>query len=240
MTRRPNQLTILAKKIVGGYRPEGIILLEAGGAEKRGSVHLDLVVVKETSKPPPQRRGEVEGLLSGSEASVDVAVYTPDELHYLYSIGDPFIHRIMREGRLVYMRKATMLWVAEAKEELESAMVLNDHKLNKAACYHSRQAVEKGLHAMIMSKVKSPETSDDIVELYNRANALGFKTGLSVEDVVYVNSFGVHRYPVEDALLPRLRPSGEDAERAIDCARRLVEKLALVKTPKSLDTETQC
>lgn len=226
------ELAKIAKRVVGKYRPEGLVLLETGSDEKGGNVHFDLVVLKETAKPPPQRRAEVEGLLTDSETPFDVAVYTSDELQYLYSIGNPFIHRIMREGKLLYTKQATTLWVADAEEELASAVVLYDHEKYKAACYHSRQAVEKGLRAMIMSKARSPETTDDMVELYNRATALGFKTGLSVEDAVYVNSVSVHGYPVEEALLPRLSPGREDAEKAVDCARRLVEKLAFVKGPK--------
>lgn len=221
------KLAKLTKDIVAGYRPDVVVLSKTSDQEKGHNTHLDLVILKETTQPPAQRRAAVEVLI-GEEAAVaaDVAVYTSDELRYLYSIGSPFIHRIMQEGRLLYMKNATMLWVADAKEEFESAKVLHEHGHHKTACYHCLGAIEKGLYAMIMSKAKSPEANDDIVELYNRANDLGFKTGLSVEDVVFANSFSKHKYPVEEALLPHFRPSREDAERAIDSARRLIEKLA--------------
>jgi HEPN domain-containing protein len=223
------KLSSLTKKIVAGYRADVIVLLETAAEEKGAKNHLDLAILKETPKPPPLRRAVVEALIADADIAIDVVVYTSDELRYLYSLGSPFIHRIMQEGRLLYMRKATMLWVADAVEELESAQVMYQHDRHKAACYHSLQAVEKGLHAIIMSKAKSPETTDDIVELYNRANALNFKTGLSVEDVVFVNSFSKHKYPVEEALLPHFRPNRDDAERAIDSARRLIDKLTTLK-----------
>lgn len=233
------ELTKIAKRIVGKYRPDSIILLRTIAEDKGGKNNLDLVILKETSKTPSQRRAEVEALITDTDRIVDVVVYTSDELCYLYSMGSPFIHRMMREGRLLYMKKATSLWAADAREDLESAKVLYEHDRHKAACYHSHQAVEKGLRAMIMSQPKSPETTDDIVELYNRATTLGFKTGLSMEDVVFVSSFSKHRFPVEEALLPHLRPSKEDAERAIDSARRLVEKLAFERANKAPHPEIQ-
>ncbi len=169
--------------------------------------------------------------LVGEEAAaaVDVAVYTTDELRYLYSTASPFIHRIMQEGRLLYMKKATALWIVDVREEFESAKLLYEHDQYKTACYHSLQTIEKGLYAMLMSKGKSPEATEDLVGLHKRANDLGLKTGLSVEDVVFVSSFSQHRYPVEEALLPHFRPNREDAERAIDSARRLIEKLSTIR-----------
>lgn len=224
------KLTKLTKNIVAGYRPDVVVFLETKDQEKGRNTHLDLVLLKETTQPPAQRRADVEAL-TGEEvaAAIDVVVYTSDELRYLYSTGSQFVHRIMQEGRLLYMKKATVLWIEDAGEEFESAKVLYEHERHKAACYHSFQTIEKGLHAMIMSKAKRPEPADDIVDLYNRANAMGLKTGLSVEDIVFVGSFSKHKYPVEEALLPHFRPSREDAERALDSARRLIEKLTPVK-----------
>lgn len=224
------KLAKLTKNIVAGYRPDAVVLSETTDQERGRNTHLDIVILKETTEPPTQRRAEVEALMGEETGSaIDVAVYNADELQYLYSIGSPFVHRIMQEGRLLYMKRATFLWIEDAKEEFESAKVLYGHDRHKAACYHSFLAIEKGLHAMIMSKAKSPEMKDDILDLYNATNAMGFKTGLSVEDVVFVSAFSKHKYPVEEALLPHFRPSREDAERAIDSARRLIEKLAMVR-----------
>lgn len=224
------KLAKLTRNIVSGYGPDAIVLLETRDQEKGLTTHLDLIVLKETTEPPARRRTDAEAFIGEvRELVIDIVVYTSSELGYLYSIGNPFIHRVMQEGRLLYMKKATMLWISDAREEFESAKVLYEHDLHKAACYHSLQAIEKGLRAMIMSKAKSPEGIDDIVELYNRVNGMGFKTGLSVEDVVFVDSFSRHKYPVEEALLPHFKPSEEDAERALDSARRLIEKLAAVK-----------
>lgn len=223
------KLAKLTKNIVAGYRPDVIVFLETKDQEKDCNTHLDLVILKETTQPPGQRRTEVESLLGEETAAeVDAAVYTSDELRYLYSISNPFVHRIMQEGKLLYMKKATALWITDAGEEFESANVLYRHDQYKTVCYHCLQAIKKGLHAMIMSKAKSPETTEDIVELYNKANDLGFKTGLSVEDVVFVSSFSKHKYRVEEALLPHFRPRREDAERAIDSAHRLIEKLSTI------------
>jgi HEPN domain-containing protein len=226
---RMKRLAAISKKIVTGYRPNAIVLLESGDRDAGAKTHLDLVILKETSQSPLQRRTEAESFLGEEAPAVDVTVYTSDEVRYLYSINSPFIHRIMREGKVLYMKNGSRLWTEDARDEFNAARVLYEHGLYRAACYHCLQAIEKGLHAMIMSKAKSPQSAEDIVELYHRAKDLGFKTGLSVEDVVFVGSFNKLRYPVEEALLPHFRPSREDAERAIDSARRLIEKLPAIK-----------
>ena len=222
-------LNAISKRLVKKYNPDRIILFgsRAKGNSDKGS-DIDLVIVKETKEPPLDRHIEVETLLADRAVPIDILVYTPDEIRHLYSIGSPFVEELMEKGRLLYMRKATSAWVREAEEELESARVLYEHGRYKSACYHSQQSVEKALKAMIIENGMRPERSHDIIELHNALKRIGYDSGLSMEDAVYLNSVYKGRYPTEEGLLPLGEPSRGDAERAVLAAESIIERLKLL------------
>lgn len=47
------------------------------------------------------------------------------------------------------MRKTTAIWIKDAEEELDSALILYEHEKYRPACYHVQQCVEKGLKALL-------------------------------------------------------------------------------------------
>lgn len=220
------ELNDISRRLIKEYDPEKIILFgsRAEGKDSEGS-DIDLVIVKETDKRPLDRRIEVETLLADRAVPIDLIVYTPDEIRRLYSMGSPFVEEIVEKGRLLYMRKATSAWMREAEEELGSASVLYEHERYKSACYHSQQAVEKGLKAVMIEKGKRPERTHDVVELHNAVAGMGVDSGLSVDDAVYLNSIYKGRYPTEEGFLPHGEPSKADTERAVLSAERLIERL---------------
>lgn len=220
------ELNDISRRLIKEYDPEKIILFgsRVEGKDSEGS-DIDLVIVKETDKRPLDRRIEVETLLADRAVPIDLIVYTPDEIRRLYSMGSPFVEEIVEKGRLLYMRKATSAWMREAEEELGSASVLYEHERYKSACYHSQQAVEKGLKAVMIEKGKRPERTHDVVELHNAVAGMGVDSGLSVDDAVYLNSIYKGRYPTEEGLLPHGEPSKADTERAVLSAERLIERL---------------
>ncbi len=92
---------ILADK----YTAEKIILF---GSRARGGFgkdsDFDLVVIKKTKAPFLRRMREVAKILSDARItqSADVLVYTPEEFAALSKRWNPFFHRILREGKIVY------------------------------------------------------------------------------------------------------------------------------------------
>lgn len=228
----------IRERLIAEYDPDRIILFgsAAQGTSRRGS-DIDLMIVKETDKRPLDRRIEVETLLSDRMIPVDVLVYTPDEVRQLYSLGSPFVEEVVETGRVLYMRKATAAWIRDAQDEFESASVLYEHEMYRSACYHSQQAVEKGLKAYIIEKGQKPERTHDIVELFNTVAQLGFDSRLSTEDAIYLNSIYKGRYPTEDGLLPHGEPSKTDTERAVQAAKRLIERLTLMVSDVPTYTE---
>ena len=218
----------VVNRLVECYQPDKVILY--GSCSKSGILgkgsDVDLLVVKDTTRRLVDRLIEVESLLSDRTLPLDIMVYTPDEMRRLFSLGSPFIEEVLEKGRLLYMRKATGSWIKEAKDEFDSAVILYDHEKYRGACYHSQQAVEKGLKALILEKGKKPERTHDIVELLNEVKDQGWDIELTVDDAVFLNSVYKGRYPTEEGLLPHGEPLREDAEKAVSAAEKLVNYLS--------------
>jgi predicted nucleotidyltransferase len=85
-----------------GYNPEKIILF---GSMARGDADeysdIDLIVVKETDQRFVQRLVDA-GSFIPPHLSVDVLVYTPDELKIMVEDGNPFIEKALKEGKVIY------------------------------------------------------------------------------------------------------------------------------------------
>lgn len=213
-------------RLVDYYKPDRIILFGSYGRKEFGNgSDIDLLIIKQTDKRPLERQIEIESLLADRSIPLDIIVYTPEEVRYLYSIGSPFIEEIVGKGRVIYMRKVTDAWIKDAEDELESAEILCEHGKYRGACYHSQQCIEKGLKAFILEKGKRPERIHDIVELHNEATSLGFDTGLSMDDAVFLNSIYKGRYPTEQGILPHGEPTHADAEKAVSVTRIFVGRL---------------
>lgn len=213
-------------RLIKQYNPEKIILF--GSYNKKHAnknSDIDLLIIKKTDKRPIDRQIEVEKILSDREIPLDILVYTPEEIRFLFSMGSPFIEDIMEKGRLLYMRKVTESWLKEANEEYDSAVILYEHQKYRGTCYHCQQSVEKCLKAMIFEKGKKPGRVHDILDLLSKTIKLGFETCLSIDDASFLNSIYRGRYPTEEGLLPHGEPSVKDAENAISLAKTLIGKV---------------
>jgi len=229
-----NTIDDVVRRLVEGYDPDRIILFGSHtmGRAREGS-DVDLLIVKETDKRPIDRRIEVESLLCDRQIPLDLLVYTPRELRDLYMMGSPFVEEVVESGRVLYMRKATGAWLAEARGELEMAAILLDHGKYRGACFHSQQCVEKGLKALILEKGRPLARTHDIVELRNLVTSDEWAVALSMDDAVFLNSIYRGRYPTEEGLLPHGEPTKEDARRALQAAENFVKDLrsALGESP---------
>jgi len=102
---RPPWLDEAVQRLRARLHPELILLFgsRARGTETRRS-DLDLLLVLRTEAPPLTRIGQVLELLADSPWPVEVIVYTPEE--FAARADTPFLRRILREGRVLYERRA--------------------------------------------------------------------------------------------------------------------------------------
>ena len=71
----------IVNKIASGYNPEKIILFGSHALGTPGeNSDVDLLVIKETDLPRPQRAVQVRKMIYGSMIPIDLIVYTPKEI----------------------------------------------------------------------------------------------------------------------------------------------------------------
>jgi len=209
----------ISARLIDAYGPDRIILFGSRALDEGGDESdIDLLIVKETNLRAIDRRVEVEKILIDRKVPLDIFVYTPAEMRYLYSVGSPFVEEVMETGKVLYMRKVTDSWIKDAEDELASAAILRERERFKGACYHSQQCVEKCLKALVMEKGQKFTKVHDIVELLAHAKRVGWEISLPMDDAVFLNSIYKGRYLTEEGLLPFGDPSREDAEKAVAAA----------------------
>lgn len=101
-------LEAVVRRLVEAYDPERIILFGSRARNTGASdADYDLLVVKDTTRRPLDRRMEVERVLADRAVALDLTVYTPNEMRGLYAQGSPFITDVLATGKVLYMRDAT-------------------------------------------------------------------------------------------------------------------------------------
>ncbi len=92
----------IKNQLIEKYRPEKIILFgsAAWGGEEIND--LDLFVVKrDVPYYGTDRMRELRHLIAVN-VSVDFIVYKPEEVDECLSLGDPFIKKILKKGKMLY------------------------------------------------------------------------------------------------------------------------------------------
>ena len=100
------KLREVTEKIVKEFQPEKIILFGSWAWGKPGpDSDADLLIVKRSSDPRPQRELELNALLSHREIPLDFMVYTPEELDQSINKNrNLFIEDILRNGKTLYSK----------------------------------------------------------------------------------------------------------------------------------------
>jgi HEPN domain-containing protein/predicted nucleotidyltransferase len=225
-------LDAIVRRVVEGCDPERVILFgsHATGRAREGSDY-DLLIIKDDDRRPLDRRLDLERLLADRRVPIDLVVYTPREMWELLWAGSPFIEEVLESGKVLYMRNATEAWLREAADELDIASILLEHDRYRGACLHSQQAAEKALKALLIERVQRPPRTHDLVELLNTVRATGDIVSLTTDDAVFLTGVYRGRYPTDEGLLPHGEPTAQDARRAVDAARQVLDgaRLAAAK-----------
>ena len=95
----------IVAKIVSGYNPDKIILFGSYATEKpTEDSDLDLMVIKASELPRPQRTVQVRKMLYGAMIPIDLIVYTPQEIAELKENKFSFVYEVLNTGKTIYER----------------------------------------------------------------------------------------------------------------------------------------
>lgn len=96
----------ITRTIVEKFNPKRIVLF---GSHARGEAKpdsdLDIFVEMETEARPPERAVQISSVFGLRPWSMDVVVYTPEEVSKLRGIHGTLLSLIEAEGKLLYERR---------------------------------------------------------------------------------------------------------------------------------------
>ena len=95
----------LLRKLIENYSPQQIFLFGSYAyGQPDPDSDLDLLIVKETTKTPFQRRVEVGRIVQDKtrRTPIQPLVITPKELDERLQSGDPFLTEIVEKGEKLY------------------------------------------------------------------------------------------------------------------------------------------
>jgi predicted nucleotidyltransferase len=96
----------IVARIVEAFHPRRIVVF---GSRARGGAgpdsDLDLLVEMESDEPPRDRIRAVDALFARRRWSMDLLVYTPEEVRRFKDVVGTILYTIEREGRVLYERQ---------------------------------------------------------------------------------------------------------------------------------------
>ncbi|KPJ73749.1 MAG: hypothetical protein AMS14_06400 [Planctomycetes bacterium DG_20] len=93
----------IVRRIVQMISPRKIVLFGSRArGEGRENSDVDLLVIKESTKPRYRRAGPLYTALADLPVDVEVMVYTPEEVLQWEAVPEAFVTTAMREGKVVY------------------------------------------------------------------------------------------------------------------------------------------
>ena len=97
------EIEIIVQQLIHKYGPSKIILFGSAARGEYDKVNdLDFLILKQdVPLRGLDRMRELDDLIDRSMAA-DMLVYRPEEFEHRIKLGDPFIKRILAEGRVLY------------------------------------------------------------------------------------------------------------------------------------------
>lgn len=119
--------------------------------------------------------------------------------------------------------KESNLWLAYARDDLETIRQLSNSNLYRIICYHAQQVAEKSLKAFLSHEGKDIPRIHDVAYLYGLT---GLELKIDPADLEFLSSIYLEsRYPPDIGLLPGGEPNENDAERAAAVAEALFSQI---------------
>jgi len=97
------EIETIVQQLIQKYGPSKIILFGSAARGEYDKVNdLDFLILKQdVPLRGLDRMRELDDLIDRNMAA-DMLVYRPEEFEHLIKLGDPFIKRILSEGRVLY------------------------------------------------------------------------------------------------------------------------------------------
>ncbi|MFH0775386.1 MAG: nucleotidyltransferase domain-containing protein [bacterium] len=96
----------VAERIACNLKVDKIILF---GSYAYGKPHpysdIDLLIIMKSKERESKRIINVSRLLQNREVPMDFLVKTPSEVKKRLSLGDPFIRKVLKEGKVLYEKE---------------------------------------------------------------------------------------------------------------------------------------
>jgi predicted nucleotidyltransferase len=93
----------IVRRIVGVIQPEKVILFGSRARdEARPESDIDLLVIAKSTLPRYRRSAPLYGALSDILISMDILVYSPEEVKEWSDVRQAFVTTAIREGKVIY------------------------------------------------------------------------------------------------------------------------------------------
>jgi len=124
------------------------------------------------------------------------------------------------------MKESTKKWMEYAGEDLRIAQTLNQAGVFvRGICFHSHQAVEKGLKAILAEKTGPIPRTHNLVTLHERVCGMT-DVEADPDQLDFLNSIYIDsRYPFDAGLLPHGEPTRKDCLKALEYAEEILEQV---------------
>lgn len=97
-----NEIENIKKQLIEKYKPEKIILFGSAVWGDEEINDIDFLIIKaDTPYYGIERMRELDRLIKRNIA-LDMLVYKPEEVNERLKIGDPFLRKIFKEGKVLY------------------------------------------------------------------------------------------------------------------------------------------
>jgi len=107
------EINQLIERIVARISPQKVIIF---GSYAKGTStiksDLDIFVIKETELPMANRADDLKPMLSNSLITVDVHIYTPEEVEEYGQEQFSFVNSILKTGKVVFENMIHPPWPA--------------------------------------------------------------------------------------------------------------------------------
>ena len=96
------EINKLKNQLIYKYKPDKIILFGSAARGDDETNDVDLFIIKKDVPYYGDERIKELYRLVDVDIAVDYLVYKPEEVEERLSLGDPFIKKIFREGKVLY------------------------------------------------------------------------------------------------------------------------------------------